>query len=50
MRWNLREINREAALLRAATAHWLRHTGISEDAKRRPRERVRDDAGHPLTH
>jgi len=23
-----------------------RHTGISEDVKRRPREHVRDDAGH----
>ena len=36
----------EATLLRAATVHWLRHTGISEDVKRRPREHVRDDAGH----
>lgn len=36
----------EAASLRAATVHWLRHTGISEDVKRRPREHVRDDAGH----
>jgi site-specific recombinase XerD len=32
--------------LRMATVHWLRHTGISEDVKRRPREHVRDDAGH----
>ncbi len=32
--------------LRAATVHWLRHTGISEDVKIRPREHVRDDAGH----
>jgi Site-specific recombinase XerD len=32
--------------LRSATAHWLRHTGISEDVKIRPREHVRDDAGH----
>jgi hypothetical protein len=24
----------------------LRHTGISEDVKHRPREHVRDDAGH----
>jgi site-specific recombinase XerD len=32
--------------LRAATVHWLRHTGISEDVKHRPREHVRDDAGH----
>jgi site-specific recombinase XerD len=32
--------------LKAATVHWLRHTGISEDVKFRPREHVRDDAGH----
>jgi site-specific recombinase XerD len=38
--------NEEAAQLRAATVHWLRHTGISEDVKHRPREHVRDDAGH----
>lgn len=36
----------EAIALRVATVHWLRHTGISEDVKRRPREHVRDDAGH----
>ena len=36
----------EAAELQSATVHWLRHTGISEDVKRRPREHVRDDAGH----
>jgi hypothetical protein len=36
----------EADSLRLATVHWLRHTGISEDVKRRPREHVRDDAGH----
>lgn len=36
----------EAELLRVATVHWLRHTGISEDVKYRPREHVRDDAGH----
>lgn len=24
--------------------HWLRHTGISEDVKHRPREHVRDDS------
>lgn len=29
-----------------ATAHWLRHTGISYDVKIRPREHVRDDARH----
>lgn len=42
-RQNLKE---EADTLQAATVHWLRHTGISEDVKTRPREHVRDDAGH----
>lgn len=36
----------EADALKEATVHWLRHTGISEDVKHRPREHVRDDAGH----
>ncbi len=36
----------DADHLAAATVHWLRHTGISEDVKIRPREHVRDDAGH----
>ena len=36
----------EADNLQSATVHWLRHTGISEDVKIRPREHVRDDAGH----
>jgi site-specific recombinase XerD len=36
----------EAEQLTAATVHWLRHTGISDDVKIRPREHVRDDAGH----
>ena len=36
----------EADRLETATVHWLRHTGISEDVKIRPREHVRDDAGH----
>jgi len=36
----------EATSLRAVTVHSLRHTGISEDVKRRPREHIRDDAGH----
>lgn len=36
----------EVGSLQAATVHWLRHTGISDDVKRRPREHVRDDAGH----
>jgi hypothetical protein len=38
--------NEDADQLKAATVHWLRHTGISEDVKFRPREHVRDDAGH----
>lgn len=36
----------DAEELKTATVHWLRHTGISEDVKFRPREHVRDDAGH----
>lgn len=36
----------DAEALQAATVHWLRHTGISDDVKRRPKEHVRDDAGH----
>lgn len=36
----------ESERLKDATVHWLRHTGISEDVKHRPREHVRDDAGH----
>ncbi len=36
----------EADTLISATVHWLRHTGISDDVKIRPREHVRDDAGH----
>ena len=36
----------DAETLKSATVHWLRHTGISEDVKTRPREHVRDDAGH----
>ncbi len=39
-------LTEEADNLDAATVHWLRHTGISEDVKIRPREHVRDDAGH----
>jgi len=38
--------DQDAELLKAATVHWLRHTGISDDVKHRPREHVRDDAGH----
>jgi site-specific recombinase XerD len=36
----------DAEMLMVVTVHWLRHTGISEDVKVRPREHVRDDAGH----
>ncbi|MCD6038859.1 MAG: xerC 2 [Gammaproteobacteria bacterium] len=36
----------DADMIMTATVHWLRHTGISEDVKTRPREHVRDDAGH----
>jgi len=36
----------DAEILLSTTVHWLRHTGISEDVKIRPREHVRDDAGH----
>jgi integrase len=36
----------DAEQLKTATVHWLRHTGISDDVKIRPREHVRDDAGH----
>jgi site-specific recombinase XerD len=36
----------EADSLMSSTVHWLRHTGISDDVKIRPREHVRDDAGH----
>ena len=39
-------LEEDAGELKAATVHWLRHTGISEDVKFRPREHVRDDAGH----
>lgn len=40
------KLSEEAEVLRSATVHWLRHTGISDDVKIRPREHVRDDAGH----
>jgi glycyl-tRNA synthetase (class II) len=36
----------EADSLLASTVHWFRHTGISDDVMERPREHVRDDAGH----
>ncbi len=40
------QLDEEADSLIEATVHWLRHTGISDDVKHRPREHVRDDAGH----
>jgi len=40
------KLSEEAETLYEATVHWLRHTGISDDVKTRPREHVRDDAGH----
>lgn len=39
-------LKEEAQELRVSTVHWLRHTGISEDVKFRPKEHVREDAGH----
>lgn len=44
----LRKLNKEdeAQDLATATVHWLRHTAISADVEHRPREHVRDDAGH----
>ena len=39
-------LEEEAQELRVSTVHWLRHTGISEDVKFRPKEHVREDAGH----
>lgn len=38
----------EADSMEAATVHWLRHTGISDDINKRgrPISHVRDDAGH----
>jgi site-specific recombinase XerD len=45
-RLNTDGFKEDAEILMAATVHWLRHTGISEDVKIRPREHVRDDAGH----
>jgi len=45
-RMNEEGFSEEAETLKSATVHWLRHTGISNDVKFRPREHVRDDAGH----
>ncbi|MEZ5525076.1 MAG: tyrosine-type recombinase/integrase [Pseudomonadales bacterium] len=46
MRMQKDGLDQDAELLKSATVHWLRHTGISDDVKHRPREHVRDDAGH----
>jgi site-specific recombinase XerD len=46
MRMQQHGLEQDSELLKAATVHWLRHTGISDDVKHRPREHVRDDAGH----
>lgn len=41
----------DAHELKIVTVHWLRHTGISDDIRSgRPREHVRDDAGHSSGH
>ena len=48
-RWRLDVVfgtGQAAESMMDATVHWLRHTGISDDVKIRPREHVRDDAGH----
>lgn len=47
----IEELNRQskqedAQRMQQATVHWLRHTAISKDVQMRPREHVRDDAGH----
>ncbi|CAH9062536.1 tyrosine-type recombinase/integrase [Pseudoalteromonas holothuriae] len=36
----------EAELLKAATAHWLRHTGATHDAQHRPLKHLSEDLGH----
>lgn len=36
----------DALELLQASAHWLRHTGITNDLEERPLEHIRDDAGH----
>ena len=45
-RMKLQGLEDEARELQVATVHWLRHTGISEDVKHRPKEHVKEDAGH----
>jgi site-specific recombinase XerD len=39
-------LHEQAQDLMTATVHWLRHTAITHDVQSRPREHVRDDAGH----
>jgi len=46
LRMEAENLKEESLSLKSATVHWLRHTGISDDVKNRPREHVRDDAGH----
>ncbi len=39
--------DRDALMLKSATAHWLRHTAIAHDvSQNRPLTDIRDDAGH----
>ncbi|MBD1584755.1 tyrosine-type recombinase/integrase [Pseudoalteromonas sp. S16_S37] len=38
--------NDEAEQLKAATAHWLRHTGATHDAQHRPLKHLSEDLGH----
>ncbi|OUR89714.1 integrase, partial [Gammaproteobacteria bacterium 42_54_T18] len=45
-RLNTDGMESDADNLQSATVHWIRHTGISDDVKKRPKEHVRDDAGH----
>jgi site-specific recombinase XerD len=42
----LKAQNQPTDALEAATVHWLRHTGISDDVLFRPKDHVRIDAGH----
>ena len=36
----------DAEQLKAATAHWLRHTGATHDAQTRPLKHLSEDLGH----
>jgi integrase/recombinase XerD len=42
----LETFSEEAQALREATAHWLRHTGASQDISTRPLKHMADDLGH----